>query len=446
MFTQLAALLLGATLEVTTYGAVANDATSDSAAFRAAFAAADVGDTVHAGCGTWDLPRVDNQSAVYLANMNGITFAGSGSCTSLKMAGGTHTGDYHVFHVYGGGTWTFRDFACNGNRSNIVSADEQTHCMNVNAVAGFVAYNLTLDHAYGDGIKFIGDATTMTDVVLHDITMDDNGRSGFAFAGCGRCLMERITATNISDSGIDTEPPSPGMIDDFTVRDTFIGSPTSYGAAAFSMSNGTNFKVYRTTIKGGVHCSGSNGILMDHVTINAVGAGGGITGLSLNSINNVTMNRVSIEVGGSFNGIHTGSVSDPAKPANWTLTDVKVTVESGRAFSLDGGGPGGIVLTRPHVRSVHPSRYPGLGLYARSTLTTPPVTGIVFTDVDITGVQYGITAVHGAGTANISITASGVVTLGNANGYGSYCSSNGGLTYDRSGLSVTATNEHFNCP
>ncbi len=442
----LAPLLGGATIEVTTYGAVANDATSDSAAFRSAFAAAGNGDIVHAGCGTWDLPRIDNQSAVYITGKTNVTFDGDGTCTSLKMAGGTHTGDYHIFHAYQNTGLTFKEFACNGNRSNIVSADEQTHCMNINEVIGFTAHDLTLSHAWGDGIKFIGDALTTTNVWVYDIVMDDNGRSGLAFAGCGNCLIERITATNISDSGIDTEPPLPDMIDGFIVRDTFIDSPTSYGAAAFSLSNGNNFEVYNTVINGGVHCSGSDNILLDHVTIRAAGEGGGVTALSLNGIDDVTLNRVNIEATGIYNGISTASVGDSAKPTNWNLNNVKITVDSGRAFSLDGGGPGVMTLNSTHIRSSHPSRYAGLGLYASSTLVSPTMTGIVFNDVDITGVQYGITLVHGSGKANISVVANGNIALANPDGYGVYCANNGGLTFDGVGLTIDANTSTFGCP
>ena len=446
MLSQLTGLLLAAVIEVTTHGAVADDATSDSAAFRSAFAAASAGDTVHAGCGVWDLPKIDNLSAVYLNGLNGITFDGDGTCTSLKMAGGTHVGDYHIFYVVGGSNWTFKDFACNGNRVNIVDADEQTHCLTINGVAGFTAHDLTLSHAWGDGIKFIGDSTTMTDVWAYDIIMDDNGRSGLAFAGCGNCLVERITATNISDSGIDTEPPLPGMIVGFIVRDTYIGPPTSYGAAAFSLSNGNNFEVYNTTIDGGVHCSGSDSILLDHVIIRAAGLGGGITALSMNGIDDVVMNRVNIEASGVYSGITTASVLDSSKPTNWVLSNVKVTVDSGRAFSLDGGGPGVMTLNKIHVRSSHPSRYAGTGLYASSTIAAPPMTGLLFQDIDITGVQYGIILAQGFGKATMAVTATGNINLDHVSGFGTFCDHNGGLTFNQSGLVIDANTVTSGCP
>ena len=443
MLLQLIPLLAAATIEVTTHGAVANDGNSDSVAFRAAFAAASAGDTVHAGAGTWDLPRIDNLSAVYLTGVSNITFDGEGATTILKMAGGTHVGDYNIFNIESSSLITLTDFACDGNRSNIVSADEQTHCIRVNEVAGFTAHDLVLSHAYGDGIKFIGNSTTMTDVLVYDVTMDDNGRSGLAFAGCGDCLLVRITATNISDQGIDTEPPIADQIDGFTILDSYIGEPTSAGAAALTLSNGTDFNVYDTIVDGPVHSSGGSFIYMDHVTIRATNGANAVT---MNEATDVTMVRVAIEARDAYSGISTASVGTSTKPTRWTLTDVKITVDSGRAFSLDGGGPGVITITRPRIRSSHPSRYAGIGLYASSTLVTPAMTGIVFDDVDITGMGTGITISQGSGKAAMSAIADGTITLAYSGSTGTLCADNGGVTFDRSGLTITATTANNGCP
>jgi hypothetical protein len=355
-------LLAAAIVEVTAYGAAADDSVSDSQAFRDAFAAAGNGDTVHAGCGVWDLPKIDSLSAVYVTGETNVTFDGDGTCTVLKQAGGTHIGDYHVFNLYANTNLTFKDFVCDGNRSNIVSADEQTHCINLWDVNGFTMHDMQANHMYGDGIKVLG---TSANVYIHDVTMDDNGRSGIAVHQVATMTIERFTSTNISDSGIDTEPPVAHMISDFTVRDSTIWPATTPGAAVLSLSKGDRMAVYNTVIHGCVHGVQAEGVILDHVVILA--PEGLCDAVSFNSQIGVVMNRVNIEARGTRSGIATASTGSAA-PNDWALNHVKITVDSGSAFRLDGGGSGELTFNDVRVRSSHPSRYMGSGVYLNNTL------------------------------------------------------------------------------
>lgn len=443
MFATIAPLLISAVIEVTTYGAVANDSNSDSAAFRSAFAAAGVGDVVHAGCGTWDLPRIDNLSAIYITGKTDVTFDGDGTCTVLKQAGGTHVGDYHVFNLYNNTNLIFRDFVCDGNRSNIVSADEQTHCINLWNTNGFTMYNMQANHMWGDGIKIIG---TSANVHIYDVTMDDNGRSGIAVHQVSTMLVERFTSTNISDSGIDTEPPAAHLISNFTVRDSYIGSPTTYGAAVLSLSRGDNMAVYNTEIHGCVHGVQSFGVLLDHVTVRATGAGGGCDAISFNSQTGVVMNRVNIEARGAFSGIHTASTGDDS-PNNWNLTNVKITVDDGRAFDLDGGGGGELTFSNVRVRSSHPTRYAGTGVYLNNTLPGYDVDNVSVVGIDITGMGYGMLVQRNMSAGTIEVVASGTIDLDNPTAIGTVCSNiSGGSFFDRSGLTISAATTNSGCP
>lgn len=441
---SLALSLSLAIIEVTAHGAVADDDTSDSAAFRAAFAAAGDGDTVHAGCGVWDLPKIDSLSAVYIYNRIGITFDGDGACTSLKMAGGTHVGDYHIFHVKDGSNLTFKEFACDGNRSNIVSADEQTHCFNVDSVDGFTLHDAALDHMYGDGAKFLSSLSPMTNVHIYDVTCDDNGRSGLAFHKGIDVLIERFTSTNISDAGIDTEPPVAHGITNFTVRDSYIGPATTPGVAVLALSKGDNMAVYNTVIHGCVHGVQSEGVILDHVVILA--PEGLCDAVSFNSQTGVVMNRVNIEARGARSGIATASTGSAA-PNDWTLTHVRITVDSGTAFLLNGGGAGELAFSDVRIRSSHPSRYQGTGIYLNNTLAEYDVDNVTITDVDITGTYRGISVLRGASAGLIQVVADGAISLATAESIGTNCSNiTGGSSFDRTGLTVTAITENSGCP
>lgn len=446
MFLHILLSLPLAVVEVTAYGAVADDSVSDSQAFRDAFAAAGNGDTVHAGCGVWDLPKIDSLSAVYVTGETNVTFDGDGTCTVLKQAGGTHIGDYHVFNLYANTNLTFKDFVCDGNRSNIVSADEQTHCINLWDVNGFTMHDMQANHMWGDGIKVIG---TSANVYIHDVTMDDNGRSGIAVHQVATMTIEDFVSTNISDSGIDTEPPAQHFISNFTVRRVDIGSPTTYGAAVFSLSRGDNMAVYDSIIRGCVHGVQSYGVLLDHVTILATGAGGGCDAVSFNDQTDVTMNRVNIEARDARHGIHAASttVDGNGPPTNWNLNRVRITVTDGKALDFENGGAGELTLTSLRIRSSHPSRHAGTGAYISNVYAETPMDNVSFVDLDITGMQYGMMVLRNFSANIVEVLAAGTITLASPVGVGVTCSNiTGGSSFDRTGLITTAVTPNNGCP
>ena len=74
------------------------------------------------------------------------------------------------------------------------------------------------------------------------------------------------------------------------------------------------------------------------------------------------------------------------------------------------------------------------------------MTGLIFDDVDITGMGTGITISQGSGKAAMSVIADGTITLAYSGSTGTLCADNGGVTFDRSGLTITATTANNGCP
>lgn len=441
-------LVVLAVVEVTTHGAVANDATSDSQAFRDAFAAAGSGDTVHAGAGTWDLPRIDTTTAVYVLNKTNVTFDGEGATTILKMAGGTHVGDYNAIFVNGGSGLIFKDFACDGNRSGIVSADEQTHCMVVQDTLNFNLHDATLSHAYGDGVKFNGDPITLNTVAVTDVTCDDNGRSGLAFHGGGDIVITRFTATNISDQGIDIEPGGGVGLEGFTVLDSYIGTPTTPSVAALSLSGGTadgtsttGILVRNTYVGGRISGVNAVGVTLDHVT---VVADNDVALDFSREYQNVLIDHCAIASEWAAEAVHL-STDGVGQIANVTIRDTRITAQHGNAIFLE-SGPGGLIVDNVTIKAQSPFAQ-GTGLYVATAVAAPPdLDSVTTTGLTVEGMRVGVAILAGEAAAPITnVVLAGTVTLSTTRATTGVVCANG-TNPDFTGLIVTATTPSSGCP
>lgn len=444
-----ASLLAALVVEVTAHGAVAGDDASDSTAFRAAIAAAVSGDTIHAGCGTWDLPRINSTTAVLIDARSNLTIDGDGECTVFRMAGGTHTGDYNVFYTRYSDHITFKDFYLDGNRSNIVSADEQTHGMVVMDSTYVTIHDVDFAHLYGDGVKLIANSRALQhDITVHDVTIDDTGRGGLGFFGSANVLVYNYTATNISDQGIDMEPSGVDGLLDVVIRDSYIGAPTQKGATALSLSGAagqtetSNVRIEDTTIMGGIHGVRANNVTLYRVKI--VAEYTPAIDFSRN-YDNVIIYDCSISSYGDHNAIHASFVGGDG-PSDWLILDTRITTWKGVALDFEAfDGP--LTVSGLHVNTHIPSTGNGTAILLSNTQASPNFARVIIDDIHIESVKLGVVLSRNISSANINdVTIRGDITLTRSDSIGVTCVNDTGSDIAfTDNLTITANTRTSGC-
>jgi hypothetical protein len=238
---------------VTQHGAVPNDGLDDRAAFQSAIQAATASGAsgvVYVPAGTFNLTRGPDGwagpgsglEAIWLRDLSDITIRGEGRKTVLKMLvpGGISLGDFYLIRLWTTYRFTLRDLVLDGDRANILQANEQTRLINTLDSTDIVIDNVIFQHVNGDGIKLINDAAlpvgdhvSITNSRFHDlrrcgICVQRNG---------GHYLFQNIWFTDIGNQSIDFEPSGPGPID--TVIDgirIYRSDNTIPGGATLSLS------------------------------------------------------------------------------------------------------------------------------------------------------------------------------------------------------------------
>jgi hypothetical protein len=227
-------------IDVTQHGAVPNDGLDDRAAFQSAIQAATASGAsgvVYVPAGTFNLTRGpigwagpgSGLEAIWLRNLSDITIRGEGRKTVLKMLvpGGISQGDFYLIRLWTTNRFTLRDLVLDGDRANILQANEQTRLINTLDSTDIVIDNVIFQHAnyqrernelarVGDGIKLINDAArpvgdhvSITNSRFHDL-----GRCGICVQrNGGHYLFQNIWFTDIGNQAIDFEPSGPGPID-----------------------------------------------------------------------------------------------------------------------------------------------------------------------------------------------------------------------------------------
>lgn len=457
--------LVLATYTVESFGAIPNDGLSDSQAFRDAFAAA-CDDTlpaiVTAGAGTWFLPRIDNRSAVYILGCTDVTFqgvastlacgsqacTGSPSTTILQGSVGALSGDYMLFATDGGGGLDFADFACDGRKASISGADEQTHCIEIKGTDDTSITRVYFHDMWGDSVKFVtGVGAAIPDTfVVTDTWHKDNGRSGLAFNGGNDGLITNLTSSGISDQSIDMEPGD--FLSNITIRNCYLGTPSSNGAATLSLSGAvsptTNILVQNVVAMGGVHGVAMDGITLDNVLVIADNTGR--VGIEFQGqADNITIRDSAISANGIFDAIKFGA-NVSAGASNVTIERVRLTADTGVGLDYVGGA-GPLTVTNLKVRSQNAARnVGGTGIRIATEQATPVLDNVALTGVDVRGMQNGIVVSKGSGAADIDdCTFSGVVDLDDVQAatIGAICSAAGLCTI--SGLTITADTASSGC-
>lgn len=450
----LGALLVGALIDVTAHGAIADDGLSDTTAVQAAIDAAVSGDVVVFPSGTFFLTRAPaKRCAACLQSRTNITIRGAG-CGQARCGGGTPTviqgsigaltGDYHLIGIKDGSGIVVEDMEIDGRKASITSADEQTHAIEVWNTSDVTIRDVYVHDMWGDTAKFLGDvAGSPTRFTSTDTVHVGNGRSGFAFAGGSAVTITRMYAENISDQAVDLEPASSAGIDGLTIRDSELHSLTAY---ALTLSGGStptkNVLVQNTRITGGgIHAQLLEDAEVDNATILATN--GSTNGIHLqHHIKRITIRDSAILARGSFDGVALAGIEGQT-PETITVKRTRITVDNGTALSYV-NGPGPVTVDGISVRGHVPPTNAGTGINVQQDLATPAMAGVAMTAVDVRGVKNGIVVQRSVSAATISATFAGDVTLTTPSSVGTTCA--GTVSPDRSALTVSATTANSGCP
>lgn len=465
----LLAFLSSATYTVESFGAIPNDGNSDCAAFESAYAAAcDDSEPalITAGAGTFDMPKVDNRSCVFVSGCTDVTFsgvastldcgiagcAGSPSTTILRGQTGTIIGDYMIFAVADGSGIAFQDFVCDGRKGSIVSADEQTHCIEFARTSSTSVVRSYFHDMYGDSVKYVAAGEgTPAGVTVTDTWHKDNGRSGLAFNGAGNVVIDGYVASGISDQAIDLEPGGGFGIQGITIRDAWLGAPSSAGVYTLTLSGGTSptrdALVQNSRIDGGINAIMLEGATFDNVRIDAADR----PAVDLpRYVRDILIRHSTISVASGFDAIAFAAISEAESPSEIYIDTVRVTIkDSSRAFTIE-GGPGEVSVSGFVVRTgqLPNQNFNGEGVRVSSTNVGSAVLldNLNFAGLDIQGVQYGGTWGQLLNAPGITGSMAGTVSIVDQSAsIGVFCAASS-LTLVRTGLTIAADTATSGCP
>ncbi|MGH3699165.1 MAG: right-handed parallel beta-helix repeat-containing protein [Pseudonocardiaceae bacterium] len=204
------------------FGAAGDGAGDDTQSIQAAINAAIAanGGVVYFPPGTYPVAKDAGPgifAAFSLSGVSNLVFMGDGPASTIKVQDGTYLGDFMVFRLLAGTTRiTFLGLRFDGNKARI-SADEQTHAIEIFDADEIHIERCWFDDTFGDGVRIVGRGATALGgtpldtadkLLIRDCRFKNWGRSGI---GCQRAFKQtRITdnffESNSGDQAIDFEP------------------------------------------------------------------------------------------------------------------------------------------------------------------------------------------------------------------------------------------------
>lgn len=204
------------------FGAIGDGSGDDTKFIQAAIdaAIANNGGVVYFPPGTYPVAKEAMPgvvSAFSLSNVSNLVFLGDGPASTIKIKDGTYRGDFMTFRLLAGTTRiVFLNLRFDGNKENI-SADEQTHSIEIFDADEIHIERCWFDNTFGDGVRILGKGAavvggqpldTADELIIRDCRFKNWRRSGI---GCQRAFKQtRITdnlfETNSGDQAIDFEP------------------------------------------------------------------------------------------------------------------------------------------------------------------------------------------------------------------------------------------------
>jgi polygalacturonase len=238
-------------VDVTAFGARANDNVDDTNAFASAIRALpETGGTVVVAPGVYLLsafPKDKINRAIDLSGLANVTITGAGpDQTTLRMAPASYKGDTHVILVERSNGITIRDLTIDGNRFNVAYNDEQSHGVDIHGGSDIRFVDVDFIGMHGDGIRLLGllgpTPVWVDGVWVERCSFAANGRSGIAIQRAVRGVtVTGSTFTQISDQSIDMEPTG-GSQDitqagpDIAPRDLIITNNRFHDTASLSLT------------------------------------------------------------------------------------------------------------------------------------------------------------------------------------------------------------------
>ncbi len=409
-----------AVFNVTDYGAMGLGAVDEYAALKAAVLACEAagGGVVYLPAGTYLLGLHDQYSGLNLTNLNPLTIVGDGNATVLRALGGDYTGrgDFYLLRAQGD-NFTLQDICLDGNRANLLNAEEQTHLLQIQNVRHASIRNVTFENARSDGIRLLGtgEVDFNDDVSIEGCTFEGNGRSGIT---CQRAFRHtRIIGNhfrNTNDQDIDFEPTGGSA----PKRVIIVGNTMVRSVPGISVT-----------------LSGVSGVdrLRDVVFSNNVISGGSVFGTDLEGV--VIANNVIRSSGVESALTLSRAVEDVVVSSNVLSSE---TAHGLSLFAANGRQPSGVVVRGNSIRvavaygvAVESARDCSIqgntiratagngvtGIHLRGVTTALDMSNLSVLDNHIHGFRYGVNVAAGpASVRNASVRGNSISNLPEATG------------------------------
>lgn len=239
---------------VTDHGAVAGDGLDDAPAFQAAIdaCAAIGGGDVTVPAGLYTMARYGGWAYFTVGLADGVTLRGSRAGSVLQLAPNS-AASVRMFYTDGAVDAAITDLTLDGNKA-AQAANEHRHGVMANGSTRLRLERLNVRNFTGDGVYLFHDAN---DTTVRDLDIRDNDRNGLTMAGAlhGVLIADSRIENNAAQQ-LDTEPGTPHVVSDVTVRGCTLGGGNSFAVVIGgngSATHGHGWTVQGNHINGAVY-------------------------------------------------------------------------------------------------------------------------------------------------------------------------------------------------
>jgi len=240
-------------IDITSYGATANDLSDDTTAIQTAVVATPPSGTLYIPAGRFYVDASDGQG-VYIDASHGAMTVLMHPDAILEAI--TNANDqYAVLTVKNASNVIIAGGTFRGERNTHAgTTGEMGHLLNILSSSNIEVRGVTFEDAWGDGlyIALVPAGAASTNITVCNVTANNNRRNGMSVVHADNVLIESSTFSNTNgtapEAGIDLEPDAGQYVSNVTIRNCNLINNSGQGLYGYNLTSGTN-KIETSEIK-----------------------------------------------------------------------------------------------------------------------------------------------------------------------------------------------------